>query len=127
MEVILKKWSLQGDQVVRHVLEQLPMDELDSLNKGSYKPDPFNQWKSAAVQLGRFVCESRERKCVDGGAQDQIKTFLHRWKEELGDLAKRPTVLEKSEAEKLLRNLNHSQLRYVVDNFDGSSDLPSVI
>eukprot|EP00928_Gymnodinium_smaydae_P069618 TRINITY_DN531_c0_g3_i1.p1 TRINITY_DN531_c0_g3~~TRINITY_DN531_c0_g3_i1.p1 ORF type:complete len:491 (-),score=130.49 TRINITY_DN531_c0_g3_i1:130-1602(-) len=114
VEEILKKWQLQYDTVVRHVLEQLPMSELQDLFNSSYVPDKSGQWKSTAELLGRYVVECREKKFIAGGSQDAIKAFAHRLKLSL-------------EQSTLLRTLNHKELRHVLDNYRGEGSLEDAV
>merc|ERR1719401_2990016 len=112
VEEILKKWQLGHDKVVKHVLEQLPMKELKVVKDSNYKPDINNEWKSPSELLARYVNELRERKHIDGGAQDPIKMFIFRWKEKLGATAAaakwgQPGFGKPSKAYELLQALCH--------------------
>merc|ERR1712176_1174769 len=126
-EAILKKWNKTDDKVVRHVLEQLPMEELDELHKSNFAPDPNNQWKSSAELVGSYVCQARERKYVDGGPYDPVKSLIFRWKAHLGPMAKSTTLGVPCEADRLLRALTHKELRVVLDTFDDTKTLEEAI
>jgi hypothetical protein len=119
VEVIMKKWSTEC-VVVRHVLEQLPMSELEPLDKNNYTPfffvpdkiDP--KGKRPADTLMRHIVESREKLEVPGGKLDCVDAFCHRWR-----LA--------SSASKTCHALKHKELRYVLSTYDGSQSLEDVI
>eukprot|EP00927_Polykrikos_kofoidii_P030099 TRINITY_DN25959_c0_g1_i1.p1 TRINITY_DN25959_c0_g1~~TRINITY_DN25959_c0_g1_i1.p1 ORF type:complete len:562 (-),score=121.44 TRINITY_DN25959_c0_g1_i1:147-1832(-) len=110
---LLEKWRCQSDKVLDYVLSQLPMDELDSLNR-KYHPDKYNQWKSAAELMARHVNEAREKKLAGGGSLDAIQHFKFRHNLD-------------AEVEQKIRALPHKDLRYVLDNFDGSRAIEEVI
>jgi len=111
---MLGKWGLMADAVVKHVLMQLPLDELQMLNTSGYVPDKFNMWKSPGELLARHTAEARERKGSGGGPLDVVSTFKFRFKLDMAQ-------------EKALRTLVHKELRYVLNNFDGSKPLEELI
>merc|ERR1719401_2837688 len=76
---LLTKWDLGTDLVVKHVLEQLPAQELSDIASSNYTPDKFNQWKSAAELLARFCADLRERKMPGGNGIDTVSAFKFRW------------------------------------------------
>jgi len=110
---LLGKWGLQTDMVVKHVLLQIPLEELNMLNTTNYIPDKHNQWKSPGELLARYCAEMRERKMGGGGPLDVVSTFKHRFKLD---------ALQ----EKAVRALTHKDLRYVLNNYDGSKQLDEV-
>lgn len=108
------KWMMQGDLVVKHVLDSLTIDEIKEIQATNYAPDRHNQWKSAAELLSKYIAELKERKMVGGSQNDVCAAFKHRWK-----------LLP--DQEKLLRGLSHKDLRYVLNEFDGTLALEDVI
>jgi hypothetical protein len=114
IQKMLTKWGLVTDRVVRHCLKNMHMEDLEALNKSGYAPQKNNEWKSPAELLQRHAAESRERKLAGGGPLDCMATFKFRWKF---------TV----EQDKALRALKHKELRYVLNNYDGTIPLEDVI
>jgi hypothetical protein len=99
---------------VKHVLEQLPLNEIEEIMTTNYTPDKFNQWKSASELLAKYSAELRERKMVGGSPVDCVSAFKSKWKFPL-------------DKEKKLRGLCHKDLRYVLKNFDGERQLDEII
>jgi len=114
VKLLLIKWGLAQDKVVKHVLDGSSVEDLDELIKSGYVPDKFNEWKTTCELLTRYMCEMREKKLPRGTACDSVAAFAHRWKL---DLAK----------DKVLRTLKHGELRYVLSTYDGTKDLKEVI
>jgi len=114
MKKILLKWGLTDDVVVRHVLEQQSLEELDELDNTNYAPDKFNMWKSPAELLARFVQEMKERKMPGGAQTDCVAAFKFKFKLDM-------------EADKKLRALTHKELRFVMDNYTTESNLDELI
>jgi len=111
---LLTKWRIPTDAICHHVLAQLPPEELDGVIASNYVVDINNQWKSAGELLAKFVAELRERKMPSGGILDVVASFRTKWKLGL-------------EADKLLRTLSHKDLRYVLNEYDGTTPLDDVI
>mmetsp|Transcript_108020 Transcript_108020/g.220537 ORF Transcript_108020/g.220537 Transcript_108020/m.220537 type:complete len:520 (+) Transcript_108020:72-1631(+) len=112
---LLTKWSMQEDQGVIHVLEQLNRPDLEAVDKANWAPDLWNQWKSPGEQLARFSAEIRERNTMPGGnVIDIVSAFKFRWKLDIGQ-------------DKLLRGLSHKDLRYVLQTYDGTTPIEEVI
>jgi hypothetical protein len=112
---LLNKWAMTDDLVSKYVLlEFCDLDELKSLDTSNYIPDKFHWQKSAPDLLARYVNDCRERKGPGGGVLDVVSTFKARWK------------LDASK-DKVLRSLNHKDLRFVLNNFDGTKTLEEVI
>lgn len=107
---LLVKWGTPTDEIMRYVLDQLPMEELDNIIKSNWRPDAFNQRKTPSDQLARFTAELRERTMVRSMGTDVVSTFRHKYK--------LTTAQEKE-----LRELNHKDLRYVLDNFTGEEGI----
>jgi len=111
---LLTKWVMTDDMVSKYVLDELNIEELKFLDTSGYVPDKFHWQKSAPDLLARYVNDCRERKGAGGGPLDVVSTFKFRFKL---DMAK----------DKILRGLNHKDLRFVLNNFDGSKSLEDVI
>mmetsp|Transcript_18166 Transcript_18166/g.32414 ORF Transcript_18166/g.32414 Transcript_18166/m.32414 type:complete len:530 (-) Transcript_18166:103-1692(-) len=111
---MLKKWTLSDDLVCKYVLNNLPMEELETLSKSGYIPDKNHQWKSAADLLQRYVVEARERKGIGGGPIDVISAFKFRWQLD-------------AQQDKALRALSHKDLRYVFKEYNGTIPVEDVI
>lgn len=110
----LTRWRHPHDLVLKHVLDALPEDELDTFIATGYTPDFAHQTKSPCDLLTKFVCELRERKVPGAGRFDLIMAFRSRWQ------------IDK-ESEEKLRTLSHKDLRLVMDKYDGNSSLDDVI
>eukprot|EP00928_Gymnodinium_smaydae_P017099 TRINITY_DN1651_c0_g1_i1.p1 TRINITY_DN1651_c0_g1~~TRINITY_DN1651_c0_g1_i1.p1 ORF type:complete len:518 (-),score=134.81 TRINITY_DN1651_c0_g1_i1:140-1630(-) len=114
VQQLLLKWRVPTDAVVRHVLEQLSEEELDTIIASNFMVDPNNQWKSPADIAAKYVAEMRERKLPSGGNLDVVSSFRSRWKLPI-------------DKDKILRGLCHKDLRYVIDTYDGGASLEEVI
>jgi hypothetical protein len=111
---LLTKWSAHSDGVIKYVLHNCTLEEMQMLDVTQYFPDKNNMWKSAADLLIRHCNDCRERKMAGGGPLDCVSTFKFRWKL---DAAK----------DKMLRQLNHKDLRYVLNNYDGNNSIDELI
>jgi hypothetical protein len=111
---LMARWQMVGDLVIEYVLKNRDLEELKFLDSTNYVPDKYNMWKSAADLLTRHANDCKERKMSGGGPLDVVSTFKFRFKL---DAAK----------DKMLRALNHKDLRYVLNNFDGTKELEEVI
>jgi hypothetical protein len=111
---LMMRWQTPGDASLKHVLDQLPMPELDALIKSMFTPDRFHPKKTPAELLGGHLVQCAERKMVAGSRLDIVSAFKFRWKLDMN-------------AEKTLRSLNHKDLRYVLKNFDGSTPLDEMV
>jgi len=110
---LLSKWQLQCPSC-KHVLDQLPMDELQNLLNTNYCPDKFHVKKTPAELLAAYMVQMAERKMAPGARLDIIASFKFRWKLDTAQ-------------EKTLRALNHKDLRYVIQNFDNTGPLDDVV
>ena len=110
---LMRKWQTR-DGVIKYVLINLTLDELKRLDVSNYMLDNFNQWKSSSDLLARRCAETREQKSQGGGPLDVVSTFRFRFKLDAAQ-------------DKRLRLLNHKDLRYVLNNFDGVTPLEEVI
>jgi len=117
---LLNKWQMPEDLVTKYVLAEVcDLDELKTLDSSNYVPDKFHWQKSAPDLLARYVNDLRQRNparpCGSGGGPlDVVSTFKFRFKLDAAQ-------------DKLVRGLNHKDLRYVLNNFDGSEPLDEVI
>jgi len=114
IRAMIARWQLVGDTSVKHVLDQLPLAELQMLETSHYMPDKFHAKKTPAELLGQHMAQCAERKMVQGRGSDIIASFKHRWSLDFN-------------AEKVLRGLIHKDLRYVINNFDNTQPLEDVI
>mmetsp|Transcript_136166 Transcript_136166/g.379578 ORF Transcript_136166/g.379578 Transcript_136166/m.379578 type:complete len:539 (-) Transcript_136166:48-1664(-) len=113
VSLLLNKWGLAADPLTRHVLENLSSAELSHLISSNYVPDVTNMWKCPAELLQTHTNLVRESKGPGGGPLDRVSCFRHQWKLDLAD-------------ERLLRELNHKDLRYVMKRYDGTAPLHEV-
>merc|ERR1719201_3139522 len=111
---LLAKWAMVDDKIARYVLTDIcDLEELKFLDTTNYQPDKHHWQKSAPDLLARYVNDCRERKMPGGSALDVVATFKARWKLD-------PVK------DKKLRSLNHKELRYVLNNYDGSKPFDEV-
>jgi len=112
---LLKKWQMEGDLVTKYVLDMIcDLEDLTSLEKTNYAPDKFHWQKSAPDLLARYITDCRDRKGSGGGPLDIVSTFKFRFK------------LDKAQ-EAVVRGLNHKDLRYVLNNFDGTKTIDEMV
>jgi len=111
---LMSKWGLPGDSSIKHVLDQLSMKDLTSLLGSNYMPDKHHAKKLPAELLSSHLIELKQRTMVNGRALDIISAFKFRWSLD-------------NAAEKVLRSLNHKDLRYVINNFDKTLPLEDVV
>lgn len=111
---LLTKWGALDDVLLRHVLEGLTLEELETLNASGYLPDKFNAWKSCADLTAMHIAGMRERNTAGGGALDAIAAFRFNWKLD-------------GTTDPILRKLCHKDLRYVLTHYDGVKELASLI
>lgn len=110
---LLSKWLLSNDTAAKYVLEAAEEDELDEIKKSGWRPNKLHQKKTPAEQINDELTRIREKRFPPGGTLDPIAAFKHKWK--LSD-----------DDDKLLRNLNHKGLRYVMTEFGGTSSVQEV-
>eukprot|EP00928_Gymnodinium_smaydae_P069614 TRINITY_DN531_c0_g2_i2.p1 TRINITY_DN531_c0_g2~~TRINITY_DN531_c0_g2_i2.p1 ORF type:complete len:550 (-),score=151.43 TRINITY_DN531_c0_g2_i2:312-1868(-) len=114
VNVLLKKWDLIGDALTIHVLDQMTNQELDEMDASGFILDKWNQMKTPCELLARHMGEVRERKMIGGGALDAIAIFRH-------------THGIAMDKDKILRSLNHKDLRYVFEKFDGTKSIDDLV
>jgi len=112
VKLLLARWGLQGDSGVKHVMLNLPIEELQILS--NFTPNKNDPRKTPAELVAMRVADIRERAMPGGMAIDVIGSFKFRWK-------LTPDV------EKQLRTLSHKDLRYVVNKFDGTVAIEDLI
>jgi len=116
IDMILARLDLKDDLPLRHVLSGCMLAELDALQTGGWKPDPF-QWGKSPADLAQYhLSQMRERETAGGGTLDVLNAFCFKWK-----LNKDVPTLT------LLRKLSHKDLRYVIDNYNGEKPLAEII
>lgn len=113
-EELLSKWRLVGDVAARYVLEAAEAEEIESLRSSSWFPNRSDPKKSCAEQINNVIIRAREDKCPPGGSVDIVSAFKHRWRLSSAD-------------DKLLRGLNHKDLRYVMHEYDGSRPIDELV
>eukprot|EP00408_Alexandrium_pacificum_P036846 CAMPEP_0171287922 /NCGR_PEP_ID=MMETSP0790-20130122/69830_1 /TAXON_ID=2925 /ORGANISM="Alexandrium catenella, Strain OF101" /LENGTH=269 /DNA_ID=CAMNT_0011757517 /DNA_START=16 /DNA_END=821 /DNA_ORIENTATION=- len=111
---LLAKWQMTADAVSKHVLKGLSLQELNEIVASNWAPDKFHTQKSPPELLQRFVGDLKERKMVPGSSMDIVSAFKFYNKLDLA-------------SDKLLRQLKHKDLRYVLNEYDGSQKLDEVI
>jgi len=111
---LLTKWNLRTDSVIRHVLEQSTLEELNHVINTNYSPGRFDPRKTPAELVAAHILHMQEGKLGHGSRMDVVTAFKVRWK-------------MSAEDEKSLRGLNHKDLRYVMDKYDGSIPLDDLI
>jgi len=111
---ILRNWSLQGETVVRHVLEGLSPSELKELESSWYYPDTTNEWRGPAELSAVHIAQMRESLGPSGGAIDPIEAFRTHWN------------LDGTQ-EVRLRLLCHKDVRYVMRHYDGTRPLEEIM
>jgi len=111
---ILQKFQSTTDVVMKFVLDQASVEELQYLLSGNFIPNKYDQRKTAPELCAQHLIQNRERKLGGGSRIDVISAFKLRWNLGL-------------EAEKLLRGLSHKDLRHVITSYDGSASLQDVI
>lgn len=109
-----QKWKLLEDPVVQHVLEGLPLNELQHLLAGNWAPDKFNMQKSPAEQVHKQAQMIRESSGPGSGALDAVSTFKYYWD------------LDRAKEQKL-RTLSHKDLRYVLREFNGETPFEELL
>lgn len=114
VEYLMRKWTCQSDLIIRHVLEGLSMDELNELDKTGYYLDHTNEWRGPAEMLANHISSMRERSGPSGVPMDAVSAFRFRWKLD-------------AHQDILLRQLNHTAVRYVLKHYDGTRALLDVI
>ncbi|CAE7353184.1 HET-E1 [Symbiodinium natans] len=114
IDQLLERWDRLDDKVMLHVLEGLKQRELDYLVRSSFMPDEYNFRTIPADQVATQVALWLEGQTLGGGPLDTLQTFRDKWK--LG-----------IESDGLLRALNHKDLRYVINHYDGTQDMAQLV
>eukprot|EP00930_Biecheleria_cincta_P097093 TRINITY_DN88823_c0_g1_i1.p1 TRINITY_DN88823_c0_g1~~TRINITY_DN88823_c0_g1_i1.p1 ORF type:complete len:497 (-),score=84.50 TRINITY_DN88823_c0_g1_i1:18-1508(-) len=111
---ILRKWGLQHEAVVRHVLEGLSLHELHDLDASQYYPDTTNEWRGPAELSAVHIAQMREQIGPSGAAMDPIQVFRTTWN------------LDGTQ-ESRLRLLCHKDIRHVLTHYDGIRPLEQIM
>mmetsp|Transcript_6540 Transcript_6540/g.21051 ORF Transcript_6540/g.21051 Transcript_6540/m.21051 type:complete len:521 (-) Transcript_6540:82-1644(-) len=114
IKMLLARWGLVNDAICAHVLRTVTLQEVEEIAASNYAPDKFNVQKSPPELLARFVGDLQERKMVGGSSLDCVQAFKFYKKIDF-------------ESEKKLRVLKHKELRYVLNEFDGTQPIDEVI
>jgi len=80
----------------------------------NYSPSRFDPRRAPAELVASHILHMQEGKLGHGSRVDVVAAFRIRWK-------------MSSEDEKMMRSLNHKDLRYVMDRYDGSIPLDDLI
>mmetsp|Transcript_66398 Transcript_66398/g.175812 ORF Transcript_66398/g.175812 Transcript_66398/m.175812 type:complete len:634 (-) Transcript_66398:27-1928(-) len=111
---LLARWRAQGDRAVRYVLDTATPDEIAQLLKTNFMPKQSSASKTIAEQTNEQLIRNRERNGPHGGTLDVVGAFRYRWHLRPDD-------------EKLLRTLNHKDLRFVIREYDGTLPIAEVV
>eukprot|EP00928_Gymnodinium_smaydae_P069612 TRINITY_DN531_c0_g1_i1.p1 TRINITY_DN531_c0_g1~~TRINITY_DN531_c0_g1_i1.p1 ORF type:complete len:506 (-),score=137.78 TRINITY_DN531_c0_g1_i1:142-1659(-) len=114
LKLLLTRWALSTDNSVRHVLENASVEELQFLIDTKFVPSKTDQRKTPAEFTNQKLNEFRERHLPGGAHLDVLQMFRFRNKLSEAD-------------ERRLRALTHKDLRYVVENYDGTSSIEDLI
>jgi len=114
VQALMTKWRAADDSAVKYVLGTATEDEVATLQKTGWAPRTSPGAKSAAEQVNEALIRNRERAGPHGGSLDVVAAFRCRWK------------LNK-EDDKLLRTLNHKDLRYVIREYDGTRPISDIV
>mmetsp|Transcript_655 Transcript_655/g.1108 ORF Transcript_655/g.1108 Transcript_655/m.1108 type:complete len:539 (+) Transcript_655:51-1667(+) len=111
---LLTRWALTEDAGSRHVIENTSSENLDALIASKFVPQKNHPKKTPSELISSQLLEMVEKTMVQGTKLDIVSSFRFTWKLDM-------------DAEKKLRELNHKDLRYVIDNYDGTAALEDVI
>lgn len=103
---LLKKWRVEGDVALRYVVGVAETTHVETVSNSSWTPRRKEGGKSCAEQVHEKLIRVKEEQYPPGQRVDVIGAFRHRWKLD-------------SNAEKQLRELNHKDLRHVMEHYDG--------
>jgi len=114
---LLKAWGAEQDTLCKYVLTGLELHELKHMGESGYVPGktpPAQQSWSIAEHVARY-CQERRESCMPGRLRiDIVDAFAHRCN--LG-----------ADGAAQLRELNHKDLRFVLENYDGKGSLEECI
>lgn len=118
-QALLERWRLTNDLAARYVLQAAELEDVVIVAKSNWRPayvpgtngrDP----KSFAEQINERVLQARESHLCPRDAVDSISAFRHRWS-------------LSSEDDKILRGLNHKDLRHVMTEHNGSRSIGELV
>jgi len=120
---LLTRWRLgpQHLQATKYVLTSADEHDVKVIHQSGWRPNPHattpkKEPKTIAEQLNEKLLYAREDNLVPQGrdAVDVLKAWRYRWK--ISD-----------EDAKLLNNLNHKDLRYIMKEYDGERSLADLV
>jgi len=111
---LLTRWGAMQDVTMKHVLEQLSLEELNHLFTSGFVPPQNDNRKSPAELTSQHCKQLTERKLGVGTKVDVITTFKARWKLDAA-------------AVKQLQGLTHKDLRFVLERYDGTVPLEDLM
>jgi hypothetical protein len=112
---LLRELRLEDDSVCRYVVESSELDEVELFRKSRFVVRREDK-KSSAEQVHDQFIRIRERDYPPGKEIDPVAAFRYRWKE------------LKEEEVRMLRNLSHKDLRYVLAEYsDDDKDLKQIL
>jgi len=111
---LIVRWNLQHDVVMKYTLDTLSLEELNTMLQSNFTPPKFDARRSPAEHVSKHACELRERRMCQGGRVDPVTAFRHKWSLLMED-------------DKKLRALSHKDLRFVLQNYNGTQPLDDVI
>eukprot|EP00930_Biecheleria_cincta_P061602 TRINITY_DN47169_c0_g1_i1.p1 TRINITY_DN47169_c0_g1~~TRINITY_DN47169_c0_g1_i1.p1 ORF type:complete len:563 (+),score=130.53 TRINITY_DN47169_c0_g1_i1:46-1734(+) len=120
---LLARWRLSPQQLqaTKYVLTSADEHDVKVIHQSNWRPNPHattpkKEPKTIAEQLNEKLLHAREDSLVPQGrdAVDVVSAWRFRWK--ISD-----------EDAKLLNNLNHKDLRYVMKEYDGERSLADLV
>jgi len=120
---LLARWRLSSHhlQATKYVLASADEHDLKVIHQSNWRPNPNattpkKEPKTIAEQLNEKLLYAREDNLVAQGrdAVDVVTAWRYRWKLSAEDA-------------KLVRNLNHKDLRYVMKEYDSSRSLDDLV
>lgn len=120
---LLARWRLSSQhlQATRYVLSSADEHDVKVIHESGWRPNPHattpkKEPKTIAEQLNEKLLYAREDNLVPQGrdAVDVLRAWRYRWK--IND-----------EDAKMLNNLNHKDMRYVMKEYDGERSLADLV
>jgi hypothetical protein len=111
---LMTKWGALQDTMMKHVLENLSLEELSHLLSSGFVPNKMDARKSPAELTATHCKKLAEQKLGVGTKVDVVTAFKARWKLD-------------APSEKGLRELSHKDLRFVFDRYDSLTPLDDVM
>lgn len=111
---LLRRWGLVEDAASKYVLGTFSMAQLKAIAEARFSPQKTSTLKSPADQINVYAIQLTESKCPSKGVFGPVQAFAFRHQ-----------LTE--EQQKTLTELNHKDLRHVIENFSKNRDLEEVI